>query len=67
MTHLRKDLFRIDSVVSSGGNVFRVAVTEGQNLAVNNPHRGVAQAVSRWAVTAFSRVLTWISAYGICG
>ena len=44
-----------------------MVVTEGHCLAVNNLHRGMAQAVSRWAVTAVSSVLTWVSAYGICG
>jgi hypothetical protein len=52
------DLFKTDSVVSSGGKVPPVVVTEGHCLAANNLHRGVAQAVILWAVTTVFPVLT---------
>ena len=42
-------LFKIDSVVNSGGNVFPVVVTAGHYLAVNNRLRW-----SRGSVLAFS-------------
>lgn len=43
---------------AKGDHVFPVVVAEGYCLAVNNLHRGTAQAVRRWRVTAFFRVLT---------
>jgi hypothetical protein len=56
----------IPSSAANGGKVLRVVVAEGHCLAVNSLHRGMAQATSRWALIALSRVLTWVSTYGIC-
>ena len=61
-------LFKSDSVASSERKKrFSCGSHRGKCLAVNSLHRGMAQAISWWALTAISRVLTWVSAYGSCG